>query len=55
MRRIFRRTLSIVCVLLFVLFGYMTLTVPMIVATAPAILTLAAATLAWLFWPKRAH
>lgn len=47
-----RKVLSVVCGLLFVLFGYMALTVPMVSAAAPAILMLGCGTAAWFLWPK---
>lgn len=50
-----RKILSIVCVVLFLLFAYITLTVPMISAAAPAILTLGFGAVAWFLWPKHHH
>jgi len=35
------------------LFGAITLTIPAIAATAPALLTLGAGVLVWAAWPKR--
>jgi hypothetical protein len=49
-----RKIISTVCILLFLLLGYATLTVPSISATGPAILTVGAAVAAWLIWPKKA-
>jgi hypothetical protein len=47
-----RITLSIVAALLGVLFLAIALTAPMIAATAPAVLGLAALVVAFLFWPR---
>lgn len=49
----FRKILSIIFILLVVLFGAITMTVPMITATAPAVLTVAFAAAAYIAWPKR--
>ncbi len=48
-----RKALSIILWLLVALFAYITLTVPMIAAAAPAIITVALAVAAFLMWPKR--
>lgn len=48
-----RKTLSILCILLAVLFAYVTLTVPAFEATAPALITIALAVAAWFAWPKK--
>lgn len=46
------KILATIALLFFLLFGWMTLTVPMISATAPAILMLASGGVAWLFWKQ---
>ena len=46
------KILAIVAALFFLLFAWMTLTVPMVSATAPAILMLASGGVAWLFWKQ---
>jgi pilus assembly protein TadC len=51
--RIARITIAVVLGLIAAFFLYATMTVPMISATAPAILTLGAAVAAWFTWPKR--
>lgn len=47
-----RKVLSIVCGLLFLLFGYMALTVPMVAAAGPAVLMFGCGVVAWYLWPK---
>ena len=46
------KILEIVAAQFFLLVAYMNLTVPMVSATAPAILMLASGGVAWLFWKK---
>jgi hypothetical protein len=48
----FFKIFALVALLFFLLFGWMTLTVPMVSATAPAILMLASGGVAWLFWKQ---
>jgi 1,4-dihydroxy-2-naphthoate octaprenyltransferase len=47
-----RITLAVVLGVVAAFFLYATLTVPMISATAPAILTLGTAAAAWFAWPR---
>jgi hypothetical protein len=47
-----RKTISVLFVLLVLLFGYITLTVPMIAATAPALITIVLAVAAFIVWPR---
>jgi hypothetical protein len=47
-----RKTLAIILGLLTALFLYVTLTVPSISATAPAILAVALGVATWFAWPK---
>jgi hypothetical protein len=49
----FRKIITTVVVLLAILFWYMTLTVPMISATAPGLIALALSVLAYFIWPKK--
>jgi len=48
-----RKALAVSCLLGVVVFGYVTITAPMIAATAPAILTVALAAAGWWLWPKK--
>lgn len=50
-----RKTFSIVLWLAVALFGYVTLTVPAIAATGPAIITIALAVAAFFMWPRGRH
>jgi hypothetical protein len=49
-----RKTISTVCILLFLLFGYAAITVPMFEMAGPTIIAIACAAVAWLIWPKKA-
>lgn len=48
-----RIAFAVVLALVAAFFLYATMTVPLISATAPALLTLGAAAGAWFAWPKR--
>jgi len=49
----FRWILTVVAALLALLFWYMTLTVPMVSATAPAVIAVALTVGVFFAWPKR--
>lgn len=48
-----RKVISGTMWFLFVVFGWMTLTVPMISAGAPAVLMIACGVVAWFTWPHK--
>lgn len=50
---VFRRLLSLAAWLFAALMLYVTMTVPAIAATAPAVLTVGAVAAGWVLWPKR--
>lgn len=53
MPRWLRLTLAVVVLLFALLFWYMTLTVPMISATAPALIAIVLSFATYFVWPKR--
>lgn len=52
MREALRKTLAIIAAAFAVLLGWITLTVPMVQATAPAVLMIACAVVAYAAWPR---